>query len=81
MMESCEDQDSREKVMTAISRLEGNAGKIAELDLKDMVDKMVQEEVAATEASHIKEQVLLLLREKVYVYVCASMLKYLYVHI
>ncbi|XP_042870694.1 uncharacterized protein LOC122252332 [Penaeus japonicus] len=56
MMESCEDQDSREKVMTAISRLEGNAGKIAELDLKDMVDKMVQEEVAATEASHIKEQ-------------------------
>lgn len=56
-MESCEDQDSREKVMSAITRIEGAEGKVAEVDIKDLVDKMIQEEVAAAEASFIKEQV------------------------
>ncbi|XP_063588712.1 small ribosomal subunit protein mS27-like [Penaeus indicus] len=56
IMESCEDQDSREKVMSAITRIEGTEGKVAEVDIKDLVDKMIQEEVAAAEATFIKEQ-------------------------
>lgn len=58
-MESCEDQDSREKVMSAITRIEGAEGRVAEVNIKDLVDKMIQEEVAAAEASFIKEQVCL----------------------
>ncbi|XP_037788760.1 LOW QUALITY PROTEIN: uncharacterized protein LOC119584297 [Penaeus monodon] len=56
IMESCEDQDSREKVMSAITRIEGTEGRVAEVDIKDLVEKMIQEEVAAAEATFIKEQ-------------------------
>lgn len=43
--------------MSAITRIEGTEGRVAEVDIKDLVEKMIQEEVAAAEATFIKEQV------------------------